>query len=565
MNSKFYKELRRKAAENTLAKLISFFLITSGTIMSFFIPWFAKLLVDGKDFKKHLIYFTIIVVSSTIIGVIGRHIFNVTTITWIKKIRSLLVENILKVKMKFFDSKNSSELSSELLNYSEQIKNLFISTQIQAISIAVSLISIAILFVISWKLTLVMAAALVLAVLLISPFTSLASKVQRQNEENLAKFIGVLGSVFSEIKLVKSYTAEAEEAKRVDTLNEKVRNLSIKSARAEAGIEPIMITLFILTLFVIFVYGGSLVEKGEMSIGSLIAFCLYLFQIMTPLVNIGQFFKNSKTLNELSGKLVEMFEMEKENSGSKLVGNVLQNENIVLNSVSFAYDKKKVLDNLSLTIEAKKTLAIVGPSGSGKSSLFNLLERFYSNYEGNITVAGNEIREFDLNDWRKKISYVQQMSATSEDSILKNLTYGLSENVSRELINSAMKDAGIYDYVESLPEKLDTVLNEKGSNLSSGQLQRLLIARALIRQADILLLDEVTANLDSENEALIKKTLEELRAKKTIIIIAHRLSTVTSADKIIFLDAGKITGCGSHEELLQSHPLYKKYVQNQLI
>lgn len=541
MNSKFYKELRRKAAENTVAKLISFFLITSGTIMSFFIPWFAKLLVDGKDFKKHLIYFTIIVVSSTIIGVIGRHIFNVTTITWIKKIRSLLVENILKVKMKFFDSKNSSELSSELLNYSEQIKNLFISTQIQAISIAVSLISIAILFVISWKLTLVMAAALVLAVLLISPFTSLASKVQRQNEENLAKFIGVLGSVFSEIKLVKSYTAEAEEAKRVDTLNEKVRNLSIKSARAEAGIEPIMITLFILTLFVIFVYGGSLVEKGEMSIGSLIAFCLYLFQIMTPLVNIGQFFKNSKTLNELFGKLVEMFEMEKETSGSKLVGNVLQNENIVLNSVSFAYDKKKVLDNLSLTIEAKKTLAIVGPSGSGKSSLFNLLERFYSNYEGSITVADNEIREFDLNDWRKKISYVQQMSATSEDSILKNLTYGLSENVSRELINSAMKDAGIYDYVESLPEKLDTVLNEKGSNLSSGQLQRLMIARALIRQADILLLDEVTANLDSENEALIKKTLEELRAKKTIIIIAHRLSTVTSADKIIFLDAGKNT------------------------
>ena len=485
---------------------------------------------------------------------------------WISKLRADIADHIFGVKMKFFNKKNSSELSSEILNFTEKIKDLFTSTTMHLISIAISSISVAVLFVLSWKLTLVMMGSLLALVIVISPISSMNSKVYKKNQEALNKLIGALSSIFLEIKLVKSYTAEKTEATRIGNLNTEVKKLSVKSVKIEAGIEPVIMTIFILNLFFIFVYGGSLVAKNEMTIGALIAFCLYLFQIITPMVNIGNFFKDIKSLNEISDNIVKIFELETEETGTRPVGDVLKTESIKFDNVSFKYDDDAViLKDLSLEIEPKKTIAIVGPSGSGKSTLFSLLERFYNEYEGSISIGNTDINEFDLKDWRKKISYVQQISSTTEDSILNNLTYGNDNPVPPELIEASLKKAGIYDYVNSLPEKLNTIVQEKGSNFSSGQLQRLMIARALIKQPDILLLDEITASLDSENELLVKTTLDSIKNEKTIVIIAHRLSTVTSSDKIVFLDGGKITGIGTHEELLKTHALYEKYVNNQLI
>lgn len=541
-------------------------LVGLGTVVSFAIPWFAKLILDGNNSKQYLITLTCAVLISAAVSVIGRYIFNKSAIVWISKLRSDIADHIFGVKMKFFNKKNSSELSSEILNFTEKIKDLFTSTTMHLISIAISSISVAVLFVLSWKLTLVMMGSLLALVIVISPISSMNSKVYKKNQEALNKLIGALSSIFLEIKLVKSYTAEKTEATRIGNLNTEVKKLSVKSVKIEAGIEPVIMTIFILNLFFIFVYGGSLVAKNEMTIGALIAFCLYLFQIITPMVNIGNFFKDIKSLNEISDNIVKIFELETEETGTRPVGDVLKTESIKFDNVSFKYDDDAViLKDLSLEIEPKKTIAIVGPSGSGKSTLFSLLERFYNEYEGSISIGNTDINEFDLKDWRKKISYVQQISSTTEDSILNNLTYGNDNPVPPELIEASLKKAGIYDYVNSLPEKLNTIVQEKGSNFSSGQLQRLMIARALIKQPDILLLDEITASLDSENELLVKTTLDSIKNEKTIVIIAHRLSTVTSADKIVFLDGGKITGMGTHEELLKTHALYEKYVNNQLI
>ena len=541
-------------------------LVGLGTVVSFAIPWFAKLILDGNESKQYLITLTCAVLISAAVSVIGRYIFNKCAIVWISKLRSDIADHIFGVKMKFFNKKNSSELSSEILNFTEKIKDLFTSTTMHLISIAISSISVAVLFVLSWKLTLVMMGSLLALVIVISPISSMNSKVYKKNQEALNKLIGALSSIFLEIKLVKSYTAEKTEATRIGNLNTEVKKLSVKSVKIEAGIEPVIMTIFILNLFFIFVYGGSLVAKNEMTIGALIAFCLYLFQIITPMVNIGNFFKDIKSLNEISDNIVKIFELETEETGTRPVGDVLKTESIKFDNVSFKYDDDAViLKDLSLEIEPKKTIAIVGPSGSGKSTLFSLLERFYNEYEGSISIGNTDINESDLKDWRKKISDVQQISSTTEDSILNNLTYGNDNPVPPELIEASLKKAGIYDYVNSLPEKLNTIVQEKGSNFSSGQLQRLMIARALIKQPDILLLDEITASLDSENELLVKTTLDSIKNEKTIVIIAHRLSTVTSADKIVFLDGGKITGIGTHEELLKTHALYEKYVNNQLI
>ena len=566
MDKSAFKKLKKKVPINMGSIVFACVLVGLGTVVSFAIPWFAKLILDGNESKQYLITLTCAVLISAAVSVIGRYIFNKCAIVWISKLRADIADHIFGVKMKFFNKKNSSELSSEILNFTEKIKDLFTSTTMHLISIAISSISVAVLFVLSWKLTLVMMGSLLALVIVISPISSMNSKVYKKNQEALNKLIGALSSIFLEIKLVKSYTAEKTEATRIGNLNTEVKKLSVKSVKIEAGIEPVIMTIFILNLFFIFVYGGSLVAKNEMTIGALIAFCLYLFQIITPMVNIGNFFKDIKSLNEISDNIVKIFELETEETGTRPVGDVLKTESIKFDNVSFKYDDEAViLKDLSLEIEPKKTIAIVGPSGSGKSTLFSLLERFYNEYEGSISIGNTDINEFDLKDWRKKISYVQQISSTTEDSILNNLTYGNDNPVPPELIEASLKKAGIYDYVNSLPEKLNTIVQEKGSNFSSGQLQRLMIARALIKQPDILLLDEITASLDSENELLVKTTLDSIKNEKTIVIIAHRLSTVTSSDKIVFLDGGKITGIGTHEELLKTHALYEKYVNNQLI
>ena len=566
MDKSAFKKLKKKVPINMGAIVFACVLVGLGMVVSFAIPWFAKLILDGNESKQYLITLTCAVLISAAVSVIGRYIFNKCAIVWISKLRADIADHIFGVKMKFFNKKNSSELSSERLNFTEKIKDLFTSTTMHLISIAISSISVAVLFVLSWKLTLVMMGSLLALVIVISPISSMNSKVYKKNQEALNKLIGALSSIFLEIKLVKSYTAEKTEAMRIGNLNTEVKKLSVKSVKIEAGIEPVIMTIFILNLFFIFVYGGSLVAKNEMTIGALIAFCLYLFQIITPMVNIGNFFKDIKSLNEISDNIVKIFELETEETGTRPVGDVLKTESIKFDNVSFKYDDEAViLKDLSLEIEPKKTIAIVGPSGSGKSTLFSLLERFYNEYEGRISIGNTDINEFDLKDWRKKISYVQQISSTTEDSILNNLTYGNDGPVPSELVEASLKKAGIYDYVNSLPEKLNTIVQEKGSNFSSGQLQRLMIARALIKQPDILLLDEITASLDSENELLVKTTLDSIKNEKTIVIIAHRLSTVTSADKIVFFDGGKITGIGTHEELLKTHALYEKYVNNQLI
>lgn len=562
------KDLKKRLPIHKPAVIASCTLAGIGTALGVAIPWFAKLLIDDQNSKEYLMLLAGIVLVSTVLSVIGRYAFNKTVIGWICNMRTAVSTHVLGANMSFFNAKNSSTLSSEILNFSEKVKDLFISTTMHGISIGISMISAVILFILSWKLSLVMIASLLVLVIVLSPISSILSKTYKKNETALTKLIGTLSGIFSEIRLVKSYTAEETEAKRIQSQAASVKDLSIKFAKANASVEPLILTILILDLFVIFVYGGTLVARQEMTIGALIAFCLYLFQIISPMVNIGEFFKDKKTLNEMAKNIVAVFELETEASGTKPVADLLQNETVTFDRVSFKYtdeQEAQILKELSLEIPPKNTLAIVGPSGSGKSTLFNLLERFYTSYTGTIRAGNTDIKEFNLKEWRGKISFVQQMSAVTEDTLLNNLTYGAQGTVSLEIVEDALKKVDMYDYINSLPEKLNTVLQEKGSNFSSGQLQRLMIARALIKQPDMLLLDEITANLDSENEQLVKNTLDALKKEKTIVIIAHRLSTVKSADKIIFLDNGTITGTGTHKELLKTHALYEKYVQNQLI
>jgi ATP-binding cassette subfamily B protein AbcA/BmrA len=222
-----------------------------------------------------------------------------------------------------------------------------------------------------------------------------------------------------------------------------------------------------------------------------------------------------------------------------------------------------VLRNLNFTIEPGQTVAFVGPSGAGKTTIFSLLERFYETTDGSIALGHDAIDRLPLLKWREGIGYVLQESPVMSGTIRSNLTYGLTRTVSEAEIETAVRQANA-NFIEQLPEGYDTEVGERGVKLSGGQRQRIAIARALLRDPKLLLLDEATSNLDSESEALVQEALINLMRGRTTLIIAHRLSTVIGADRIIFLEKGVVTGQGTHEELMATHPLYRKFVEQQM-
>lgn len=237
---------------------------------------------------------------------------------------------------------------------------------------------------------------------------------------------------------------------------------------------------------------------------------------------------------------------------------------LAFHEVGFGYEKdKQILLNTTFTIPDRKVTAIVGPSGSGKTTIFSLIERFYEPDAGKIYWGDQDIRSFNLHDWRKKIGYVSQESSLLVGTIRDNIIYGREDEVSEQEMNEVARLAYAHDFIDSLPRKYETEVGERGIQLSGGQRQRIAIARALLRNPDILLLDEATASLDSDSEHEVQKALHFLMKDRTTIVIAHRLSTVIRADQIIVFEYGQVTGVGRHEELLQTHPSYTAWAFKQ--
>jgi len=238
-------------------------------------------------------------------------------------------------------------------------------------------------------------------------------------------------------------------------------------------------------------------------------------------------------------------------------------EGVSFENVSFHYEESKtVLKSISFSIGKGKATGLIGPSGVGKTTIFSLLERFYLPTSGQIYYEGRSISEFDIEEWRSKIAYVSQESPVMYGSILSNLVYGLEE-YTQEQVETAVKNVKLKNYIDSLPDKYDTVVGERGVTLSGGQRQRLAIARAMLRNPEILLLDEATSHLDSDSEKLVKESLAVLMKDRTTLIIAHNLSTVKDADKLIVLEDGVISGEGKHEDLIKTHELYQRFIEQQ--
>ena len=310
-------------------------------------------------------------------------------------------------------------------------------------------------------------------------------------------------------------------------------------------------------------YGGIRVAIGALTAGNLVAFILYVFQIITPMV---QLFSTVTQINVIKGASERILDTLNETEENVWDGEKIQSEKfeIKFDNVHFSYEgEREQIKGVSFTVPKNSFTAIVGPSGAGKTTLFSLIERYYEPQQGKILLNGEMAKEYSINEWRKQIGYVPQDTPIIDGTMKENLLYGVDQEVSEKRFEQVIEITCLSEFVKTLPDKYNTYVGERGIRLSGGQKQRIGIARAILRNPRLLLLDESTSNMDSVLEKKIQKAFTNIMKDRSTIVIAHRLSTIRQADQIIFLDEGKITGIGTHEQLYKNHKLYQEYIKAQ--
>jgi ATP-binding cassette subfamily B protein AbcA/BmrA len=479
-------------------------------------------------------------------------------------IRDQLWKKLLVLPVSYFDDHPSGETVSRMTNDTTVVKGLISEHLSNFVTGIISIVgSMIVLFVLDWKMTLLMFTAIPLSVLILMPLGKKMHKISKGMQDETASFTAVLQQVLTEIRLVKASNAEALEYQNGQKGIQKLFQFGLKEAKIQALIAPLMSFVMMALLVLILGYGGMRVSSGALTAGALVAFIMYLFQIIMPMAQLASFFTQFQKATGATERIISILDSVEEEDAKQPVQNMSQS--ISVDHLNYSYNNgEQVLKDISFNVEAGKVTAIVGPSGSGKTTLFSLFERFYKPQEGSISIGGTSINDFTLHSWRSQIGYVSQESPIVSGTIRDNICYGIDRDITDEELNQVAKMAYADQFISELPNGYDTEVGERGMKLSGGQRQRIAIARAFLRNPKILMLDEATSSLDSKSEKVVQQALNHLMKGRTTIVIAHRLSTVISSDQIIFLEKGKITGSGTHKELYNTHSLYREFAQQQL-
>lgn len=479
-------------------------------------------------------------------------------------IRDQLWKKLLVLPVSYFDDHPSGETVSRMTNDTTVVKGLISEHLSNFVTGIISIVgSMIVLFVLDWKMTLLMFTAIPLSVLILMPLGKKMHKISKGMQDETASFTAVLQQVLTEIRLVKASNAEALEYQNGQKGIQKLFQFGLKEAKIQALIAPLMSFVMMALLVLILGYGGMRVSSGALTAGALVAFIMYLFQIIMPMAQLASFFTQFQKATGATERIISILDSVEEEDAKQPVQNMSQS--ISVDHLNYSYNNgEQVLKDISFNVEAGKVTAIVGPSGSGKTTLFSLFERFYKPQEGSISIGGTSINDFTLLSWRSQIGYVSQESPIVSGTIRDNICYGIDRDITDEELNQVAKMAYADHFISELPNGYDTEVGERGMKLSGGQRQRIAIARAFLRNPKILMLDEATSSLDSKSEKVVQQALNHLMKGRTTIVIAHRLSTVIGSDQIIFLEKGKITGSGTHKELYNTHTLYREFAEQQL-
>ncbi|HZG72846.1 MAG TPA: ABC transporter ATP-binding protein [Chondromyces sp.] len=541
------------------------------TIAGLVVPLLTKNLVDG--FSAEALSAPLILaigaafIIQAIISGISLYLLSMVGQTIVARLRERMWMKLIRLPVSYFDKTSSGKNVSRVVNDTSIVRDLISNHFPQLITGIISIIgAIAILLIMDWKMTLLMLIAVPVTLFIMMPLGRKMAKISRGLQDETAAFTGEIQQTLSEIRLMKSSTAEqAEETKGINGIRS-LLNYGLKEARVFALIGPIMQLVLMLVIVMIIGYGGMRVANGTMSTGSLVAFLLYLFQIIMPVTSFATFFTQLQKAKGATERIIDILDLPLE-EGQGGIEMDISNLPIHVSNLSFSYSEEEpVLEHVSFEAQPGQMIAFAGPSGGGKTTMFSLLERFYEPTSGEIRIGSTPIQHLSLASWRSQIGYVSQESAMMAGTLRENLCYGLDnpEEITDERLWEVAKMAYADQFIRSFPKGLDTEVGERGVKLSGGQRQRIAIARAFLRDPKILMMDEATASLDSQSEQVVQQALTRLMEGRTTFVIAHRLSTIVDADQIIFIEKGRVTGIGTHPELIQTHALYREFAEQQL-
>lgn len=544
------------------------FLVISSSVQVY-IPKLASSLVN--NFQKGVDYSLLgkvvgLFIFSALVSALGGTILGIFGENVIQNMRKRLWNKLTILKVSYFDSVKAGEISSRVVNDTNQVKQLLAVTFPQTVASVITVIGTVYMMIkMDWHMSLAMVIAVPVVILCMIPVMAFGSKVSHIRQDAMSQFNGLATETLSEIRLVKTSNAESQAQVRAANEVDRLFNVGKKEAIFDASMQPIMMMVFMSMVFGLLAYGMHRIAIGVMTIGTLMSFLMYLFNLIGAMPIIATLFSEVAKAAGSTRRVQELLSREPEDfeSGQDID---LSEKTLSVKNVKFSYEdapEEPILTDISFTAQPNQVIAFAGPSGGGKSTIFSLIERFYEPTEGQIKFGDIDIKDIKLSDYRRQIGFVSQDSAIMAGTIRDNLTYGLAENFSDEQLWDVLELAYARKFVEEMPDKLNTEVGERGVKISGGQRQRIAIARAFLRNPKILMLDEATASLDSESEMKVQEALSNLMKGRTTLVIAHRLSTIVDADSIYFVEKGKVTGSGKHDELVSKHKTYAKYVSEQ--
>lgn len=469
-----------------------------------------------------------------------------------------IAQHLRYLPMGYFNKNSLGSITSVATNTMENLGD--VATRVVMMStqgILNTALIIVMLLCFDFRIGLIAAAGVILFFVVNSLLQKAGDKLSAEKVESDQKLVSEIMEYVQGIAEVKSYNLFGKQTKK---LNKAIDNNVKVNTEMEFAFIPYMTIQNIITKLtgaVMMFVSVLLYLNGSMSLMICIGMTICAFMLYSSLEQAGSYSALLRTIDICIDKAQKILDLDTMDIDGKDI--IPQNYDIDVNNIEFSYDKRKIIDGISLHIPQKTTTAVVGPSGGGKSTLCNLISRFWNVDGGNIRLGGIDVREYSMDSLMKNFSFVFQNVYLFADTIANNIAFG-RENATREEIVTAAKKACCHDFIMSLPDGYDTVIGEGGASISGGEKQRISIARAIMKNAPIIILDEATANVDPENEKELVEAIDALTKKKTIIMIAHRLKTVRNADQIVVVDSGKIAQLGTHTQLMQEGGIYKNFV-----
>jgi ATP-binding cassette, subfamily B, bacterial len=536
------------------------------------IPWIVKLLVanvtsPGASLEnmgyvsKLAIVVLIAYVGRAGLQFVRSYVAHIAGWGVVADVRKYIYEHMQRLSLRFYEDKQVGQLMSNVVNDTDLFEQLIAHAIPDVVVNVVTLIGVtAVLFGLNWKLTLLSSLPIPLVIVSLQVYAKYVRPAFRKRQQELGNLNALLNDNLSGIREIKAFTREEQEAGRVHERIDNYRKSLLHALKLMATFQPFVeFTSSLGTLIVIY-FGGRLALQGTLPIADLVAFFLYLESFYAPVRNLSGAWEAVQSslagADRVSGLLAEPREPQTVRGAAPVTGRA--GGEIIFHKVNFEYSPGiPVLEDISLEIPARSVVALVGPTGVGKTTLVSLIPRFYDVTTGSITLDGRDLRDYTLDSLRGQISIVLQDVFLFYGTVRENLLFGRPDADEAEMI-AASRAANAHDFIADLPEGYDTLIGERGVKLSGGQKQRLSIARALLKDAPILILDEATSSVDTETEQLIQQALERLMLGRTTLVIAHRLSTIRNADKIVVLEDKSIREMGTHAELIANGGLYKR-------